>query len=145
MRLFSGLILILGLGLSPAMQAADQKLVSVEVTLANAEAVTKAATGMRTLFVILHDSASQMPRPYGAVKVDLKADPKGTVYKGDVTTADVKTMGGAPGNIPAEFRLKVRLDKDGSGGPDQAGDIVGIVQSVKAGGTAKVVLDNVIK
>lgn len=145
MRLFSCLMLTLGFGLSPAMQAADQKLVSVEVTLASTDPVPKAAPGIRTLYIILHDVKSQTPRPYGAVRVELKADAKGLFYKGDVTTADVATMGGAPGNIPAEFRLKARLDKDGSGGPDQPGDIVGSIPSVKAGGTAKIVLNSVVQ
>ena len=144
MRLFSSLMLILGFGLSPAMQAADQKLVSVEVTLASTEPVTKAAPGIRTLYIILHDSKSQTPRPLGAVRVDLKADAKGLVYKGDVKAADVQTMGGTLGTIPENFRVKARLDKDGSGGRDLPGDIVGSIPSVAAGGTAKIVLDSVI-
>jgi hypothetical protein len=145
MRLVSNLMLIIGFGLSPAMNAADQKLVSVEVTLASTEPVIKAAPGIRTLYIILHDSEIQSPRPYGAVRVDLKADAKGLVYKGDVTTADVQTMGGGPGNIPKSFRLKARLDKDGSGGRDQPGDIVGSIPIVKAGETAKIVLNSVVQ
>jgi hypothetical protein len=135
-------MLTLGFGLSPAMQAADQKLVSVEVSLADSTAT--AAPGIRTLYIILHDSKSKTPRPLGAVRVDLKADAKGLVYKGDVKASDVQTMGGTLGALPETFRVKARLDKDGSGGPDQTGDIVGFAPSVPPGGTAKIVLDKVI-
>ena len=41
-----------------------------------------------------------------------------------------------------DLKVKARLDKDGSAGPDQPGDIVGMSQVVKRGSTnIKIVLD----
>lgn len=131
MRFFH--VLFLSLSLSYVAKAADQKIASVEV---NVEAAAEKTAGIRTLFIIVYAQDGKMP--YGAMKVDLKADAKGTVYKGDLTTANVQTMGGGP--VPQSLRLKARLDKDGSAGPDQPGDLAAIVESVKAGGSAKIVI-----
>lgn len=141
MRLFSCLMLGLGLSVSPMVQAAAKKLATVEVTVDGK--VLDAAKGIRTLYVIVYDAASPMPRPYGAMKVDLKADASGTLYKGDLTDGNLQVMG-AP-TPPSELRLKARLDKDGSAGKDQPGDIVGNVEKIAAGSAAKIVIDSVIK
>jgi hypothetical protein len=104
------------------MQAADQKLASLEVTVD--DKVATKTLGIRTLYVIVYDTESKMPMPYGAMKVELKADAKGSIYKGELTTANVVSMNpGAP--LPKTLRLKARLDKDGAAGKDQPGDAVG--------------------
>jgi hypothetical protein len=147
MRLFSCLLLGLSLSASPWVKAAEQKLASVEVTVD--DKVTTNVAGVRTLYVIVYDNGSQMPRPYGAMKVDLKADAKGTVYKGDLTVdpegkaGNVKLMGAT--TLPKSIRLKARLDKDGSAGMDQPGDVVGKVDKVDVGGSAKITINSVIK
>jgi hypothetical protein len=128
----------LGVSVSPLVKAADQKLASVEITVD--DKVASAATGVRTLYVIVYDSESQRPMPFGAMKVELKADAKGSIYKGDLTTANVQRMNPhAP--IPKTIRLKARLDKDGNAGMDQPGDVVGKLDSVKVGESARIVIN----
>ncbi len=141
MRLFSCFILTLGLSVSPFVKAADQKFATLEVTVE--DKVAKAATGVRTLYVIVYDSESKMPMPYGAMKVDLKADAKGSIFKGDLTTANVQRMNPqAP--FPKTIRLKARLDKDGNAGMDQPGDVVGKAVGIKVGDNAKIVINTTI-
>ncbi len=141
MRLFSCFMLTLGLSVSPLLKAADQKFATLEVTVE--DKVAKAATGVRTLYVIVYDSESKMPMPYGAMKVDLKADAKGSIFKGDLTTANVQRMNPqAP--FPKTIRLKARLDKDGNAGMDQPGDVVGKADGIKVGDNAKIVINTTI-
>ncbi|HET9237464.1 MAG TPA: hypothetical protein VFO10_09455 [Oligoflexus sp.] len=149
MRLLSCLMLGLGLSVSPVLQAAVKKLATVEVTIEGKQLT--AAAGIRTLYVIVFDAKS--PRPYGAMKVDLKADASGTLYKGDLTVDPEATSTKNDGNVmvmgaptlPTTIRLKARLDKDGSAGKDQPGDIVGIAEEVAAGSTAKIVINTLVK
>ncbi len=141
MRLFSCFMLTLGLSVSPLLKAADQKFATLEVTVE--DKVAKAAAGVRTLYVIVYDNESKMPMPYGAMKVDLKADAKGSIFKGDLTTANVQRMNPqAP--FPKTIRLKARLDKDGNAGMDQPGDAVGKVDGIKVGDNAKIVINTTI-
>ncbi|WP_141732326.1 hypothetical protein [Oligoflexus tunisiensis] len=141
MRFFPCMVLALGLSASPFVNAADQKLASVEVTVDGE--VAKKTSGVRTLYVIVYDNESKMPMPYGALKVDLKADAKGSIYKGDITMANLQRMNpDAP--APKSIRLKARLDKDGAAGKDQSGDAVGQVDSVKVGDAAKILINKTI-
>ncbi|RZA26667.1 MAG: hypothetical protein EOP10_02825, partial [Proteobacteria bacterium] len=115
--------LLLALSLAGATSAfAAEKIASLEVSIDDAALVKKDA-GIRTLFVIVYDADSPRPMPYGAMKVDLKDDAKGTFYTGDLTSENVQTMAGGP--LPKNIRLKARLDKDGSAGMDAAGDLTG--------------------
>lgn len=140
MRFMSSIVLSLSLGLGSFAYAAE-KIASVEVNLDDANLIKKTA-GIRTLFIILYDADNPMPRPYGAMKVDLKADASGSVFKGDLTTENVQAMGGGP--VPKNLRIKARLDKDGSAGKDQAGDLVGSQDKVKLGESTKIVLNTAI-
>ena len=142
MRLLQLLVLGMGLGLSFGhfAKAADtKKFATLEVSV-DPKVADKVA-GIRTLFVIVYDNDGRMP--YGAMKVDLKADAKGSVYKGDITEANIQTMG-PPTPMPKVLRFKARLDKDGSAGPDQPGDLVGTVNKINAGDSAKIVINTVI-
>ncbi len=134
MRTIRMMALSIGLSLASMASAAD-KIASLEVNIDDA-ALIKKVTGIRTLFVILYDADSPMPRPYGAMKVDLKADAKGSIFKGDLTTENVQVMGG--GAVPKNLRIKARLDKDGTAGKDQSGDLVGSAEKVKPGDAVKV-------
>jgi hypothetical protein len=123
MRLLLGFLLSFGLNsLALAADPKPEKIASVTVTLDSS--VEGKTAGIRTLFITVFDADSAGPMPYGSIKVDLKADPKGQVFSGDLDTSNITVMGqGRP--LPKNIRLKARLDKDGSGGKDQAGDIVG--------------------
>ncbi|MBC7531864.1 MAG: hypothetical protein H7318_09815 [Oligoflexus sp.] len=136
MRFFSKLSFVLALTAPLTSHAfAADKIVSLEVSIDDAALIKKDA-GIRTLFIILYDADSPRPMPYGAVKVDLREDAKGAFYKGDLTSENIQTMGGGP--VPKNLRLKARLDKDGSAGMDQPGDLVGTVEKAKAGETVKI-------
>lgn len=142
MRFFSKLSLVLALTTPLASHAfAADKIANLEVSIDDAALVKKDA-GIRTLFIILYDADSPRPMPYGAVKIDLKEDAKGAFYKGDLTSENVQTMGGGP--VPKNLRLKARLDKDGSAGMDQPGDLVGTVEKAKAGETVKIKISKAI-
>lgn len=134
MKLLNCGILALSLIASGKAMAAE-KIAKVEISIDDAALVKKNA-GIRTLFVIVYDADSPRPMPYGAIKIDLKEDAKGKFYTGDLTTENVQTMGGGP--VPKNIRLKARLDKDGSAGMDQPGDLTGQVDKAKAGDTVKI-------
>lgn len=111
----------------------------VEVKLDDAELAKKGA-GIRVLYVTLYDADSAKPMPYGAMRVQLDKDAaKGTVYKAKLTSENVAVMGG--GDAPKNLRIKARLDKDGSAGPDGAGDLVGIKDKVALGSSTTIVID----
>lgn len=102
------------------------------------------AKGIRTMYISIYDAASGMPRPYAATKIDLSKDASaGTFQDFKLTSDNVMTMG--HGTMPETMRIKVKLDKDGSAGPDASGDITGTVDKVKQGATGVVIkLDTAI-
>jgi hypothetical protein len=124
-----------------ARAEAAKPFADVEIKLDDAKLAAKGA-GVHTLFITIYDAASQAPRPYGAVKVDLAKDAsKGTIYKGTLDQNNVMVMGG--GEMPKKLRIKAKLDKDGSAGPDEAGDLVGTTET-ELGGKAVVTIDKAI-
>ncbi len=140
MKLCKSLLLTLSLAGATSAFAAE-KIASLEVSIDDAALVKKDA-GIRTLFVIVYDADSPRPMPYGAMKVDLKDDAKGTFYTGDLTSENVQTMAGGP--LPKNIRLKARLDKDGSAGMDAAGDLTGLVEKSKLGDKVKIKINKAI-
>lgn len=128
--------------LSTRAAAADAPKIFAEVEIKVAGSVDKKAAGIRTLYITLYDEASQAPMPYGAMKVALEKDATGVVYKGKLDQANVMVMGG--GDMPKKLRIKAKLDKDGSAGPDSAGDIVGIATGVEAGGKTAITIDKAL-
>jgi hypothetical protein len=143
MRLLSFVFAAASLVFSQVVVAGDDTTVyaDVEIKLEGAKA-TKASAGIRTLFITIYDSESKAPMPYGAMKVELDKDAKGTVYKGKLDASNIMVMGG--GASPQTLRIKAKLDKDGSAGPDAAGDVVGIVDGVKVGSKVTIKLDKAI-
>lgn len=102
------------------------------------------AKGIRTLYISIYDSASGMPRPYAATKIDLPKDAtSGAFHDFKLTPANVMAMGQGP--APQTMRIKAKLDKDGSAGPDASGDVTGTVSDVKLGASNIVIkLDTVV-
>ena len=113
----------------------------VEVKITDAK-LEKQGAGIRTLYITIYDEASKAPMPYGAMKVELKADAKGTIYKGKLDTANIMVMG--HGDAPKTLRIKAKLDKDGSAGMDAAGDLVGNATGVTAGSKVTITIDKAI-
>jgi hypothetical protein len=137
--------LVLAFGIVTAAFAGatgTEPLANVEIKLSDKLAAQSA--GIRTLYVTLYDAASSKPMPYGAMKVVLEKDAAGTVYKGKLDGSNVMMMGAGGGAEPATLRIKARLDKDGSAGPDAAGDLVGIADKVKRGGEAVITIDKAL-
>ena len=114
---------------------------NVEVKVA--DQVAPKGAGIRTLYITLYDADAAQPRPYGAMKVDLNKDASGTVFKGTLDDNNIMLMG-AGSNAPAALKIKARLDKDGSAGPDAAGDLVGIADKVKVGGNVVITIDKAL-
>jgi len=132
------LVFLVGLGFGPVVHAADKKLATVEINVD--ETLAKEVVGIRTLFVIVYDNDSTMPMPYGAMKVNLKSDAKGTVFKGDLTNKNIQPMN-PKATFPANsIRVKARLDKDGMGGADQPGDLSAKADKVDVGASIKLTI-----
>lgn len=145
MRAFPCLVALVsllgGADLALAENAKPQLFADVIVKLDDAKLQTKGA-GIRTLFVSLYDAASQGPRPYAAMKVDLAKDAKGLVYEGKLDASNVMVMGDGP--TPKTWRIKAKLDKDGSAGPDSPGDLIGQATGVASGSKVEIKIDSAL-
>ncbi len=97
------------------------------------EALVDQAKGMRTLFFIVYDADSPRPMPFGAVKETISDDARsGSFFQFMITKEKLNLM--QPDlPPPTNIRLKVRLDRDGQGGMDQAGDLTGGIDTVAFG------------
>lgn len=107
------------------------------------ESVRVAAEGVRTLFIIV--SGVDTPMPFAAMRVTLSGNLHDELYDFVLTNERVQKM--RPEEPwPTQFKLKARLDRDGTAGPDQPGDLVGEIAVVQ-GGTEDLVLtiDRVIE
>lgn len=98
------------------------------------DSVKEAAQGIGTLFIIA--SGPDRPMPLGALRKSMSGEIGSVVYDFVLTKDNLQLMGGAMGgggDLPPEFKLKARLDRDGTAGPDQPGDVVGEVAVVQKG------------
>src|SRR4051812_21123893 len=87
-----------------------------------ADDLRQAAKGVHTLFIIV--SALDSPMPYGAYRHTISGDPEGELERFALTNDNLQRM--RPQEPwPEQFKLKARLDRDGTAGPDQPGDLVG--------------------
>jgi hypothetical protein len=134
--------LLVAAGLFAPLAHADvaKKIADVEIKID--DGLIKKDAGIRTMFLIVYDADSSMPMPYGALKVDLTADAKGVFYKGALTSQNITVMGG--GDVPKNLRIKARLDKDGSAGRDEPGDLVGIADKVSPGSKVNITINKAI-
>ena len=94
-------------------------------------AMEKKAVGLRTMFISLKNSASTRPMPFAAKKIKLSKDPSGDFFSFSLDSQTVMVM--SRGYAPPVFDLKFKLDKNGSAGPDESGDIVAVLTGVKKG------------
>ncbi len=95
------------------------------------------AEGIQTMFVTVFDEDSPMPMPYGAMKEHLPSDLSQPIAF-SLTKEKMQIM--RPDSaLPKYMRVKVRFDKDGMGGPDQPGDLVGIIEHVTFGTSGVIV------
>lgn len=102
-------------------------LVKVEASL------EEKARGIKTLFMILYDLDSPNPMPYGAARFRLSDDPRGEFFHFALTRENLQLMNPNSEKLPSKLRLKARLDRDGSAGADQSGDLTGEVSTLELG------------
>lgn len=100
--------------------------------------------GVKSVFIILYDDSINKRMPYGVVKYGFEEFAAANELKFIITPDNVQQM--FPGKIvPENFRIKVRFDKDGFGGPDKDGDLVGEIQDIAYGTRdIKIVVDKKI-
>jgi hypothetical protein len=72
-----------------------------------------------------------MPMPYGAMKEHLDADLSKPINF--ALTKEKMQIMRPDSALPKYMRVKVRFDKDGLAGPDQPGDLVGVLEHVSFG------------
>lgn len=137
-----GLVAVAAVAIFVAMSFGEKSPIYAAGDVTLDPSLASAATGIRTLFIILHDEQSAMPMPMGASRVKLYKDAEGQFYTFVLTKESMqmmgRTMGGDNGGdnaSPKTIRLKARLDTDGSAGMDQPGDLVGEVSGVPFGAT----------
>jgi hypothetical protein len=88
------------------------------------------AQSIETLFLIV--GYPDRPMPYGAQRKKMSPPLEGELYEFVLTTDSLqRMMEAAP--WPDHFKIKARLDRDGSAGPDQPGDLTGEVTGLSPG------------
>jgi hypothetical protein len=128
-------LLIVGLvaviAISVALNTGEKSPIYVAGSVEVPRELRTDAEGISTMFVTIFDEESPMPMPYGAMKESL---PKDLSLPIDFAlTKERMQIMNPDGPMPRMMRVKVRLDKDGMGGADQPGDLVGIVEHVQFG------------
>jgi len=128
----AAMLAIIASAVVSAQNISQKPTVYMETSIKVSQELREDAATLGTLFIILHDANSKSRRPFGAVREEISVSPDGDLGTYVLTPESVQVM--APGGpVPQQFRLKVRLDRDGQGGPDQPGDIVGEISGVKYG------------
>ena len=90
------------------------------------------ALNNRTLFIVLYSEDPNKPMPLGVMREAVTVSQAGKIRRYSVTPSKVQAMM-SKDPIPQVFRIKARLDRDGAGGRDQPGDIIGEVSGVTYG------------
>jgi hypothetical protein len=128
-------ILIVGLvaaiAISVALNTGEKSPIYVAGTVELPSEMQADAAGIRTMFVTIFDEESPMPMPYGATKEYLPDDLSQPIAF--YLTKEKLQLMNPDARAPRYMRVKVRFDKDGMGGADQPGDLVGIVEHVQFG------------
>jgi hypothetical protein len=138
--------LAIGAGIYTALDTGKKSPILAAGKIALKDDLVSHAKGVHTLFLVLYDQDSPMPMPFGAVKERLEKDAEaGDFYEFFITKEKLQMMNpDAP--MPANFRVKVRLDRDGMGGMDQPGDLVGETRDVALGeGAARVEITSLVQ
>jgi hypothetical protein len=125
-------VLVIAIVVFAASKFADQPNIFVSGDVELSPDLVEKAQGIETLFIVVYDADSPMPMPYGAYRDRVSAGSSKEVANFVLTPEKLQVMRpDAP--VPKNFRVKVRLDRDGQGGQDQPGDLVGQVDRVAYG------------
>lgn len=125
------LALVAIIAISVAISTGEKSPIYVAGTVELPSEMRAEAEGIQTMFVTVFDEESPMPMPYGAMKERLPADLTQPI-EFSLTKEKMQIMN-PDSRMPRYMRVKVRFDKDGMGGADQPGDLVGIVEHVQFG------------
>jgi uncharacterized protein (DUF3820 family) len=127
----AAVIIAVGAAMLTALNMGETSPVFVTGTITVPEEMRGDASGIETLFVIINDEANPMPMPFGAMKERMPIDLSQPIPF-FVTKESLRMMNpdAAP---PQVMRVKVRIDKDGTAGVDQPGDLTAIVEHVNFG------------
>lgn len=124
-------LVIIGIALYSAIDQGEKSPIFAAGTVELTPELQGDAVGIQTMFVTVFDEESPMPMPYGAMKENLGSDFNQT--QTFLITKEKLMVMNPDAPQPKKLRVKVRLDKDGIAGPDQPGDLVGIVEHVNFG------------
>jgi hypothetical protein len=140
----AGILLIIVIAAVTAGQMGETSHAYARGQVVLGDAVAEKAEGIQTLFIIA--AGMDRPMPLGALKKTLSGDGKaGVIYDFVLTNESMMRMD-PNGQFPDEFKLKARLDRDGTAGPDQPGDLVGEVNPVMIGDSGVVItIDKVVE
>jgi len=138
-----GLVIVIAIAIGTAGKMGDTSKAHARGKVVLDDSLRDAAKDIKTLYLIV--GHTETPMPFGALRKGLSDPPQGEVYEFVLTTDRVQRMReDLP--WPDPFKLKARLDRDGAAGPDQPGDLVGEIASVKDGSEGLVVrIDRVVE
>lgn len=151
------------LAIGYALLVGDKTKIYVNGTVELAPPLREKGKAARTVFIILRDAADSTPpitvieadaivgnkprrpsMPWGAYRD--KVDFTRNASYGFTITKDNLQLMAQQNDPPASFNIKVRLDRDGQGGVDQPGDLVGTRQQVARGSKdVRIVIDREVK
>lgn len=128
-----------------ANNMADKPVVYAKGNIVLDDALIEKAGVFSTMFIVVYDADNPMPMPYGAIRERIRPPHQKEVAPLIITPSKLEVM--RPGSpFPMNIRIKVRLDRDGQGGPDQPGDLVGQIERIAAGSEdVKLVISQEIK
>lgn len=130
--LVSALTLVIAAAMGAAFYFGETSPVIAEGRVVIKPELVGQAQGMRTVYIIVRDPTSPMPMPYGAMATTISSDATGSVMEFKLTKDNLRIMSAASEH-PKQIMIKARLDMDGLGGADTAGDIVGTVETIDWG------------
>mgnify|MGYP006280105947 CR=1 FL=1 len=127
-----------------AANFADEPKIIARANIKISDDIKSLATHHSTLFVTVFEGDN--PMPYGAMREPITVNSEGGLRQIVLTEEKLMVMDSSRPR-PERMRIKVRLDADGSAGPDQPGDITGQISGIEWGSkeTLEVTLDTFIK
>ncbi len=140
--ILAGIVIFLGI-IYAAVNFAEKPSIVVKVVPSLSTEVKSMATHHSVIYVTLFDETT--PMPYAAMREVISVGSEGKLRDILVTEEKIQVMNPSRPR-PSSMRVKVRLDADGSAGPDQPGDITGETRGITWGQEeqAQVLLDKFI-
>lgn len=135
-------LVVIGLVVMSVGKFASKSTVFARGSLVLKEDLRDQARGIRTVFIVLYDEESPAPMPYAAIREVISKDASGEFLNFVLTKDNMQIMNQQSHKTPSKLRIKARLDRSGTAGMDQPGDITGEISGVSAGSEGlKIVLN----